>query len=99
MHGPKSPGFWSADAKASWEFLQRGKRYRVVKAFVDQDGDTHAPGETWTFVGSAFQPQEDGLSLFVQIGDAEWQIRLQDRPEAQQAVVDDLAEHVRPGAP
>jgi hypothetical protein len=70
-----------------------------VKPFVDLDGHTHPAGECWTFLGSTFQPHDDGLSLFVQIGAAEWHIRLQDRAEAQRAVVDDLAAHVRLGAP
>jgi hypothetical protein len=31
--------------------LVPGRRYRVIKAFLDARKSVHRPGETWTFVG------------------------------------------------
>jgi hypothetical protein len=75
--------------------LEVGKRYRVCATFVDFDGDAHAPGEEWIFLGSTFLPYEDGLSLFVSLdGSREWQIRMQWRPESQGAILDGFADYV-----
>ncbi len=75
--------------------LQPGRRYRVEHPFVDYDGDLHPVGETWDFLGTSFFPYEDGVSLFVSLdGVQKWQIRLQSRPEAQGAVLDDLPSYL-----
>lgn len=72
--------------------LRADGRYRVATAFRDFDGDEHAVGEAWTFVGYSFLPHDDGLSLFVSVdGRDEWHIRMQWRPEAQGPVLDSLA--------
>ena len=76
MFGPMPRGQWAAD----WNDtgigvggLARGRRYRVIKAFRDFDGDEHPLDETWLFLGDSFLPYEDGLSLFVSIdGIHEW---------------------------
>jgi hypothetical protein len=68
-------------------------------AFTDYDGDLHAEGESWVFIGHSFLPYEDGLSLFVsRDGKSVQHIRLQWRPETQGAVIDDLERHVQPVA-
>ena len=75
--------------------LEPGKRYRVVKAFTDFDKDEHPISETWTFLGTAFLPYDDGRSLFVSIdGTREWHIRMQDREEEQRGILDDLKSYV-----
>jgi hypothetical protein len=43
-------------------YLESGKRYRVIKAFVDHDRDAHPAGEEWTFLRSAFVPHHSGVS-------------------------------------
>ncbi|HPI48786.1 MAG TPA: DUF3601 domain-containing protein [Hyphomonadaceae bacterium] len=78
-----------------YSHLVPGKRYRVVKAFTDFDRQEHLVGETWTYVGTAFLPYDDGRSLFVSLdGEGEWHIRMQDRPEEQGPVLDHLREYV-----
>lgn len=97
MLGPYPSGHWSAEGRLRIAFrhLSPGRRYQVVRAFVDYDGDRHEPGEAWTFLGAAFLPHDDGQSLFVSLdGSREWQIRLQWRPEAQGAVLDALGDFI-----
>lgn len=96
MQGPRAPQTWTAQTPArSYGTLIPGRRYEVLRPFVDYDGDTHAPGERWTFLGSNFLPYDDGLSLFVSLdGKQEWHIRLQDRPEEQAAIIATLAQHM-----
>ena len=75
--------------------MEAGKRYRVVKEFKDFDGQVHAVGETWTYVGTAFLPYDDGRSIFVSLdGEREWHIRMQDREEEQRGILDDLKSYV-----
>jgi len=70
-----------------------------VKPFRDYDGDEHAIGETWFFLGYSFLLYDDGLSLFVSIdGRQEWQIRLRWTPEDQGPIVDSLDRYVVPDA-
>ncbi len=79
-----------------WGHLSPGKRYTVVAEFLDFDGDKHTVGETWTYLGHAFLPYEDGLSLFVSLnGQEEWHIRLQARPDQQEDIVANLAAYIQ----
>jgi hypothetical protein len=74
-------------------YLEPGKRYRVIKAFVDHDRDAHPEGEEWTFLRCAFVPYHSGMSWFVAFdGREETHIRLQGIPEEQGHVLDNLAE-------
>ena len=73
-----------------------GRRYEVVRAFTDFDGDEHPPGERWTFLGHNFVPYEDGLCLFVTLdGEREWNMRMCWRGEDQAGVIDAFADYVR----
>jgi hypothetical protein len=81
----------------SFKHLRSGALCVVRTAFTDYDGALHPAGETWAFQRHSFLPYEDGLSLFVSGPDGtERQIRLQWRPEAQGAIIDDLARFVAP---
>ena len=98
MYGPCERGHWDVGRlDQAHLFLKAGRRYRVLRAFTDFDGDAHPPGEEWTFLGTSFLPYDDGLSIFVSLdGVREWQIRMQWRPEAQGGVLDSLSSHVGP---
>ena len=99
MLGPSERGHWSGlhGIQSTHEFLEAGRRYRVVREFTDFDGGAHLPGEEWAFLGASFLPHDDGLSLFVSLdGLQEWHIRLQWRAEAQGDVLDPLSAHVEP---
>ena len=98
MYGPRDNGHWTSNRlDPSHLFLKAGRRYRVLRAFTDYDGDVHPPGEEWTFLGTSFLPYDDGLSLFVSLdGRQEWQMRMQMRPEAQGAVLDALESFIGP---
>ena len=73
-----------------------GRRYEVVRAFTDYDGDAHPPGESWTYLGHNFVPYEDGLCLFVTLdGAREWNLRMCWRPGDQGPVIDRFADYVR----
>ena len=80
---------------ADFKHLIHGQRYRVVMAFVDFDREEHKVGESWTYIGSAFLPYDDGLSLFVEIDDKTHHIRMQWRNEEQGPIIDRLADYVR----
>ena len=76
--------------------LKVGRRYEVVRAFTDYDGDEHPPGESWTYLGHNFVPYEDGLSLFVTMdGAREWNLRMCWRGEDQGPVIDHFGDYVR----
>jgi hypothetical protein len=79
---------------APFKHLVTGRGYVVVRPFVDYDRGEHPAGERWTFIGSSFLPYDDGLSLFVIIGDAQRHIRMQWREEEQGPVIDRLEEYV-----
>src|SRR5262249_43314892 len=75
--------------------LKAGRRYRVVKPFLDFDREMHPVGETWTYLGTAFLPYDDGRSLFIAFdGEHEWHVRMQHRPEAQGEILDTLASYL-----
>ena len=67
--------------------LVKGAPYVVAREFVDFDGDRHAVGEAWIYLGHGFLPYEDGLTLLISPGGS---IRLQWRPETQGPIIDDL---------
>jgi hypothetical protein len=76
--------------------LQRGGRYRVTQPFRDYDGDDHSVGETWTFLGCAFAPHDEGLSWFVSLdGDQEWHIRMRLTPDDQERIVDAITSYLQ----
>jgi Domain of unknown function (DUF3601) len=102
MTGPRASGFWTAvlSRKDHGDFgaLRVGRRFHVVRAFSDYDGDEHPVGEAWTFLGHNFLPYDDGLSLFVsKTGDDEWHIRMQWRAETQGPIIDALGSYVSTG--
>lgn len=74
--------------------LVSGRRYVVVQAFTDFDGDRHPVGEAWTYIGSAFLPYDDGLSLFVETEASTRHIRMQWRPEQQGPIIDRLQDYL-----
>lgn len=79
--------------------LRPGRRYRVVRAFVDHDGLPHPVGESWAFLRSNFLPYEDGLSLFVAMTTGiKRQIRLQWRPVAEEEIAAGLDNYLLPVA-
>lgn len=74
--------------------LVSGRRYVVVQAFTDFDGDRHPVGEAWAYIGSAFLPYDDGLSLFVETEASTRHIRMQWRPEQQGPIIDRLQDYL-----
>jgi len=74
--------------------LEHGNPYRVIKEFVDYDKDVHPIGDTWIYVGTAFLPYEDGLSLFVEKDGQQIMYRLQWRKEEQADIIDNFKEFV-----
>ena len=81
MIGPMPRFHWTGKLTTSsrWAHLQAGREYVVTEAFVDLDGSAHPRGERWTYLGHAYFPLHNGLSLFVSLeGTQEWHIRLVD---------------------
>lgn len=90
---------------SDFRHLKIGRRYQVVKAFADFDGDEHPVGETWRFEGHSFLPYDDGLSLYVTrpldittADAAPHQIRMRWTPEDQGEVIDHLDAYICPVA-
>jgi hypothetical protein len=99
MYGPEKNGYWSgvkaANCASELQHLFAGRKYRVVREFVDHDKTLHPVGETWTFLGSSFLPYEDGLSLFVSLDKKqEWHFRMQWREEEQGSILDALRDYI-----
>jgi hypothetical protein len=80
----------------AYRHLEPGRRYRVVRAFTDFDRILHPVGETWIYRGTAFLPYDDGRSLFVSPdGQRDIHIRMQDRPEEQGPILDQLEAYIK----
>lgn len=99
MHGPQDLGYWSAlsasKCRKNFKHLEAGRTYVVRKQFMDFDGSIHKQGERWKFIGYAFLPYDDGLSLFVSLDDShEWHIRMRWDPEHQGQIVEELEAYV-----
>jgi hypothetical protein len=74
--------------------LIAGSSYRVVKEFVDYDGQPHSIGETWRFIAHSFLPYDDGLTLFVERDGRNHTFRLQWREETQGEIVSSFSDYV-----
>lgn len=74
--------------------LSPGQRYRVVREFVDYDGQVHSVGEIWVFERTNFVPYEDGLTLYVSADGLPVVYRLQWRPEEQAALIENFTNFV-----
>lgn len=74
--------------------LEQEQSYKVIREFIDYDKQLHPIGETWIYKGTAFLPYEDGLSLFVSIGDSLIMYRLQWRKEEQADIIDNFKDFV-----
>ena len=102
MKGPHKSATFSFPGPPSrfhWEMhrLPQGHRYRVVKRFVDADGDEHEVGAEWEFICTMFDRQSDELSICVRQDDGtEWQISLIWTPEAQQSIINGFKSFVTP---
>jgi hypothetical protein len=102
--GPAPHGTWTSHLPGgnggSHQFLEPGRRYRVIKQFIDYDKVVHPAGEEWIFLGHSFLPYEDGMSFFVSLdGVQEWHIRLQWRPDEQAEILDNLASYLAEDPP
>lgn len=80
--------------RTDFKHLVSGRQYAVVEAFTDFDRGEHPVGEVWTFIGHSFLPYDDGLSLFVEVGDKTRHIRMQWRDEEQGPIIDKLWDYV-----
>lgn len=47
--------------------LVHGQKYCVIETFLDADGNAHATGEEWVFVGSKFSRFENEYILTVRV--------------------------------
>ncbi len=101
MKGPYSAGthdYGVPPTQRDWEFgrLERGHRYRVVKAFVDADGDRHDVGEEWVFVTQMFSKLDDELTICVRSeSNEEWRIPMSWKPDAQQDTIEGFRHYVK----
>ncbi len=82
---------------APYRHLLPGRPHQVVRAFVDGDGMSHPVGERWRFDRASFLPGEGGVVLHVTPPDAPSRtIRLYDRADGQQRILQSLFEHILP---
>jgi hypothetical protein len=65
-----------------------------VREFVDYDRLLHPVGEAWVFECTNFLPYEDGLTLHVSVDGRARTYRLQWRPEAQAALIENFSNFV-----
>lgn len=95
MNGPYKNGTFEFPGppsnRESTMNLIAGQKCRVVKGFVDADGDQHKIGAEWVFVCTMFDRQSDTLTLCIRKDDGtEWQIPLSWKSPAQDAVIENL---------
>jgi len=74
--------------------LKNGKRYQVIRSFVDYDYITHHIGETWIFNKTVFLPYDDGLTLHVIENGHHQTYRFQWREEEQAGIIRDFEDYV-----
>ncbi|HEV7779735.1 MAG TPA: DUF3601 domain-containing protein [Chitinophagaceae bacterium] len=74
--------------------LVPGKKYSVIKPFIDFDGIVHEAGESWTYQGTNFLPYDDGLTLHAAINNKPVVYRLQWREEEQAEIIENFNEYV-----
>jgi hypothetical protein len=83
----------------SWEVthrLQRGRQYRVVRAFSDADGDLHAVNEEWFFEGGEFSKFDDELTILARrVDDSYWRIALIWAKDQHGPVIEHIEEFLR----
>jgi hypothetical protein len=101
MRGPFPAGTYAYGVpSSSWDYwekkhLVQGAKYRVVRPFVDADGDTHAVGEEWTLVSSMFSRYDEVFTICVRLrGDDEWTVPLRWRADLRDVVVDNFESYI-----
>src|SRR5687767_13141342 len=100
MKGPFPSGmfsFISGPTQWDWETgrLARGQWYRVIRPFIDFNGDSHPANEQWKFIGTMFSKFDDVLVLCVATSDgSEWSISLRWTPDSQEKVIKSFSEFV-----
>jgi hypothetical protein len=84
-------------SEGKWEKrnLERGRRYRVNKAFTDSDGDNHQIGEEWVFVSSMYSKFDELLTLCIQDSTGQyWQLPLFWKKEKQGEIIEHIDKFV-----
>lgn len=102
MQGPYASGSLISPvppSPESWESrhgLIRGKQYRVVKVFVDADGDVHPVGERWEFISSGFSKFDDEVQIWVHLLDGmDWKISLIWKPGMQAEIIEHIQSYLQ----
>lgn len=88
---PVPPSEWS------WERQQlvRGQRYRVIRPFVDGNGDPHVVGDEWVFVHAMFSKFDDLLTLCIwRASGGEWTVPLFWKKDRQEEIVKHFDDYV-----
>lgn len=89
---PISPSEWDWEQKQ----LARGKRYRVIRPFIDADGDSHEVDEEWVFISAMFSKFDDLLTLCLRFPSGEdWSLPLIWRQDKQEEVVENFRTYVK----
>jgi hypothetical protein len=84
-------GHWEAGR------VERGKRYRVLRAFQDADGDEHPAGEVWTLVSTGFNKFDNELELRIKDENgSDWIVPLSWVRDRQREVLEQWSTYVCP---
>ncbi len=93
MNGPYPKGTYRR-YNNTFRHLYPNKVYRVQRSFIDFDNHMHAEGEEWAFRGACYIAQEDGISLFIEIDNCEWNIPLKWSEGYQLDVIENISSYV-----
>jgi hypothetical protein len=75
--------------------LVRGERYRVIKPFIDADGDVHLAGEEWAFVSAMYSKFDNLLTLCVHLSSGdEWALPLLWKKDKQAEIIEHFPTYV-----
>jgi len=103
-YGPEIISYWSffwsiltnSNCAYKHQHLFAGRKYRVVREFVDYDKQLHPVGETWTFLAASFLPYEDGLTIYISFeGKQKWRFRMQWREEEMGPILNSLKDYIQ----
>ncbi len=101
MQGPFAAGTFrssitpSADSWEARHGLIRGRRYRVIKSFSDNDGNIHTAGEEWYFMSVLFSKFDNELTVCVRFDNGEdWMIPFLWEQRKQQEVIENIQHYI-----
>ncbi len=75
--------------------LEKGKKYAVIKPFIDFDKIQHTVGEIWLYDRKEFLPYSDGLTIYVFVKGKIVSFRFQDDENQQKEILNNFQDYMK----